>query len=114
VLYEDILGPYWPKERRIVEDKYQGIPFPFEEVDPPVFKIELNWSLSELVGYLYTWSSVQKFIQKNNSDPVKQVYNYLAAAWGEKILAAKKKSGLAHLHEGGTSLRQQITIQTAN
>jgi ubiquinone/menaquinone biosynthesis C-methylase UbiE len=91
VLYEDILGSYWPKERRIVEDKYQSIPFPFEEVDHPVFKIELDWSLSELVGYLYTWSSVQKFIQKNNSDPVKQISNDLAAAWGEKNAAAKKR-----------------------
>jgi SAM-dependent methyltransferase len=91
LLYEDILGSYWPKERRIVEDRYQGIPFPFEEVDPPAFRIELNWSLSELVGYIYTWSSVQKFIQKNNSDPVKQIYNDLVSAWGEKNEATKKR-----------------------
>ena len=84
LLYEHILGSYWPKERKIVEKKYQDISFPFHEIDTPVFQIELDWTLSELVGYLYTWSSVQKFIAKNNSDPIKQIYDDLAAAWGEK------------------------------
>ena len=91
LLYEDIVGPYWPKERKIVENKYQDIPFPFEDIETPVFQIELDWSLSELLGYLYTWSSVQKYIQKNNSDPVKQVYDNLAAAWGEKNTRYKRK-----------------------
>ena len=83
-LYEDILGPYWPKERKIVENRYEALPFPFQEIDTPVFQIELDWSLLELIRYLYTWSSVQEFIKKNNSDPVKQVYDQLASAWGEK------------------------------
>jgi ubiquinone/menaquinone biosynthesis C-methylase UbiE len=91
LLYEDILGSYWPKERKIVENKYQDIPFPFQKIDTPVFQIELDWSLSELTGYLYTWSSVQKYIQKNNSDPVKQVYQGLAAAWGDKNTWYKRR-----------------------
>lgn len=92
LLYEDILGAYWPKERKIVENKYQDIPFPFqEEINTTVFQIELDWSLSELIGYLYTWSSAQKFIEKNNSDPVRQVYDDLAAAWGEKKTLHKRR-----------------------
>jgi ubiquinone/menaquinone biosynthesis C-methylase UbiE len=54
-LYEDVLGSYWPKERKIVENRYQDISFPFEDIETPVFQIELDWSLSELLGYLYTW-----------------------------------------------------------
>ncbi|MDQ3851473.1 MAG: class I SAM-dependent methyltransferase [Thermoproteota archaeon] len=91
LLYEDILGSYWPKERKIVENKYQEIPFPFQEIDTPVFQIELDWTLSELVGYLYTWSSVQKFIGENNSDPIKQVYDDLVAAWGDKNTWHKRR-----------------------
>lgn len=91
LLYEDILGSYWPKERKIVENKYQDIPFPFQKIDAPVFQIELDWTMSELVGYLYTWSSVQKFIGKNNSDPIKQVYADLVAAWGDKNTWHKRR-----------------------
>lgn len=91
LLYEDILGSYWPKDRKIVEDKYQDIPFPFQKIDTPVFQIELDWTMSELVGYLYTWSSVQKFIGKNNSDPIKQVYADLVAAWGDKNTWHKRR-----------------------
>jgi ubiquinone/menaquinone biosynthesis C-methylase UbiE len=91
LLYEDILGSYWPKERKIVENKYQDIPFPFHEIDAPVFQIELDWTLSDLVGYLYTWSSVQKFIGKNNSDPIKQVYDSLADAWSDKNSWQKRR-----------------------
>jgi hypothetical protein len=47
--------------------------------------------LSELIGYLYTWSSVQKFIRKNNSDPVRQVYDDLAAAWSNENAMHKKR-----------------------
>lgn len=91
LLYEEILGSYWPKERKVVENKYQDIPFPFNKIDAPIFQIELDWTLSELVGYLYTWSSVQKFIGKNNTDPIKQVYDDLAAAWGDKNTWHKRR-----------------------
>jgi ubiquinone/menaquinone biosynthesis C-methylase UbiE len=91
LLYEDILGSYWPKERKIVENRYQDIPFPFEEIQAPVFRIELDWSMSELVGYLYSWSSVQKFIRENNSDPIGRIYDDLAVAWDDENRLHKKR-----------------------
>jgi ubiquinone/menaquinone biosynthesis C-methylase UbiE len=90
-LYEDILGSYWPKERKYIENRYRDIPFPFHHVSAPHFQIELDWNLSELVSYLYTWSSVQKFIEKNNSDPVNEIYENLIAAWGGEAQIQDKR-----------------------
>ena len=33
---------------------------------------------------------MQKYIQKNNSDPLKQVYESLASAWGDKNTLHKR------------------------
>ncbi|MEW6605017.1 MAG: class I SAM-dependent methyltransferase [Thermoproteota archaeon] len=83
-LYEDILGEYWPKERKYIENRYEDIPFPFEQIPAPQFEIRLDWSLSDLMNYLYTWSSTQQFIAKNNYDPVKQIKDQLERAWGDQ------------------------------
>jgi len=38
--YSGIVGPYWPPERRLTEQRYQTIEFPFAEFDAPEFVIE--------------------------------------------------------------------------
>lgn len=82
-LYEDILGIFWPKERKYVEEKYQSIPFPFQEIETPSFEMETHWNLHQLIGYLSTWSSTQKYIQQKNQNPIELVFEKLLAAWGD-------------------------------
>lgn len=84
-LYEDVLGDkYWPPERKYVEERYETIPFPFEQIPAPEFQIQLSWNLSELVNYYRSWSSVQKFIEKNKYDPISEVSSSLEYGWGGK------------------------------
>ncbi|MBT8406295.1 MAG: class I SAM-dependent methyltransferase [Deltaproteobacteria bacterium] len=80
--YAEVVGPFWPPERKFVDDKYQSITFPFEELDVPQFKMESKWSLERLIGYLATWSAVQKFRDKHNTDPIEIVIKELRRAWG--------------------------------
>lgn len=91
-LYEDILGDkYWPAETKYVEDRYETIPFPFEQIPAPEFQIQLSWNLTELVNYFRSWSSVQKFIEKNKYDPVSEILDSLEYAWGGKNKANEKR-----------------------
>ncbi|MFL6525116.1 MAG: class I SAM-dependent methyltransferase [Nitrososphaera sp.] len=91
-LYEDILGDkYWPAERKYVEDRYETIPFPFEQIAAPEFQIHLSWNLSELINYFRSWSSTQKFIEKNKHDPVSEIYESLECAWGGKNKVNEKR-----------------------
>jgi ubiquinone/menaquinone biosynthesis C-methylase UbiE len=80
--YTKVVGPFWPPERKLVDDKYQSISFPFEELAAPPFKMETRWNLNRLVGYLGTWSSVQKFKDKRDTDPIEVVIGDLRRAWG--------------------------------
>ena len=80
--YTNVVGPFWPPERKLVDDKYQSISFPFEELVAPLFKMEARWNLDRLVGYLGTWSSVQNFKDKHNTDPIEVVIRDLRRAWG--------------------------------
>lgn len=83
-LYKDILDEYWPNERKYIENRYEDIPFPFKQMPAPQFEIRLDWNLGELIDYLHTWSSVQKFMEKNNCDPVDQIVGQLEKAWGRQ------------------------------
>jgi SAM-dependent methyltransferase len=82
-LYTDILGPWWPAERRLVETGYRDLPFPFTEQPPPTFEMRADWTLAQLMGYLHTWSAVGRYRQELGEDPLARLTPALAAAWGK-------------------------------
>ncbi|HKS31802.1 MAG TPA: class I SAM-dependent methyltransferase [Chthoniobacterales bacterium] len=79
--YHEVVGPFWPPERRLVE-QFGDLPFPFQEIDPPKFEMTAHWDLHHLLGYLRTWSSTQRFIVAKGEDPIEQIANDLRSAWG--------------------------------
>ncbi|MBI4370542.1 MAG: class I SAM-dependent methyltransferase [Elusimicrobia bacterium] len=102
-LYHDILGSYWKPERILVETGYASIEFPFTAINVPKFEMTANWSMSGLLGYLNTWSALQRYREKNQRDPLSKTKKELEAVWGNprriitvswplKIKAVKKLS----------------------
>jgi ubiquinone/menaquinone biosynthesis C-methylase UbiE len=79
--YRNVTGPYWDRERRFVDDHYTTVPFPFEELPGKEFTIDVNYTLSDLEGYLNTWSSVQHFIKANGYNPVTEFCSTLKRIW---------------------------------
>lgn len=80
--YTNVIGPYWDKERRYIDEDYKTIPFPFNEIHAPQFANKLQWTLEHLIGYLNTWSAVKHFIRQNNYNPVDQLQIELERYWG--------------------------------
>jgi SAM-dependent methyltransferase len=80
--YYEIVGPFWPPERELVEN-FADLPFPFHKIDPPEFEMTARWNLEQLMGYLRTWSATQRFIAANRRDPLEEIYDELRSAWGE-------------------------------
>lgn len=81
--YYDTLDPYWPIERRHVENGYRSLPFPFEEIPLPSLAIEVQWRLDDLIGYLNTWSAVRAAEKALGSNPVDALAAALRRSWGD-------------------------------
>ncbi len=82
-LYADIVGAYWPPERRIVEEGYRTLPFPFDEIAAPEFRMVHSWDLEHVLGYFGSWSSTQRYRKQNGEDPIALIADDLKAAWGD-------------------------------
>jgi len=80
--YFDVVGPFWPPERELVE-QFADLPFPFPEIKPPKFEMTAQWNLDHLLGYLGTWSSTQRFLAAKGTDPLEQITDDLRNAWGD-------------------------------
>ena len=85
--YEDVIGPYWPAERKHIDSAYGHIPFPFQQVIEKEFESTFEWELSHLLGYLYSWSSTQAYKKEKGNDPILLIQDKLEKLWpqGEKL-----------------------------
>lgn len=81
-LYDDILGPYWPRRRKHVDAGYDSIPFPFEQVETPRLQMQWSGDFDWFWGYLGTWSAVRAYEEKHGTDARELVAGELKSAWG--------------------------------
>jgi SAM-dependent methyltransferase len=82
-LARQIAGPYWPPERRWVDEEYQTIPFPFPEVATPRIEHHERWDLERLLLYIGTWSACKRYHQATGQNPIALIRADLEAAWGD-------------------------------
>ena len=85
--YWETVGPYWPPERRYVEDGYRSIDFPFAEIPAPSLSMREAWTLPQFLGYLRSWSSVGRYVDDRGEDPVVAAEELFAATWGSRARA---------------------------
>jgi len=76
------LDGFWPPERAYIDTFYRDIPFPFEELEAPVFVLEMDWDLARFLGYLSTWSATEQYRRQKGTDPMRDLIPELERAWG--------------------------------
>jgi len=84
--YVDVVGKYWDRERKYVDEKYRTVPFAFKKLPSKEFSIVVSWNTGDMVGYLNTWSSVQHYKKANGINPVDEFAGNLKNIWGESDL----------------------------
>jgi SAM-dependent methyltransferase len=82
--YVDVVGPYWPPERALVDSGYRTLPFPLPELDPPLFAMQHRWALEPLLGYVRSWSATSRYVTARGEDPVVALGARLREQWGDE------------------------------
>ncbi|RPH67640.1 MAG: class I SAM-dependent methyltransferase [Myxococcaceae bacterium] len=81
--YRHTLAGHWPPERRLVEEGYRSLPFPFEPVEAPPLALEHRWNAAQVLGYIGTWSAVQSLKKAGRGEELERFGEQLRAAWGD-------------------------------
>ena len=76
--YRETVGEFWPPERRLVEEGYRSLTFPFAEVRSPRFDLEVDWSMEQLLGYFASWSATARYRQAKRIDPIPELRSVLS------------------------------------
>lgn len=84
-LYSTLLDPYWPKERRHVEQAYRTVPFPFPRISLGPYLMTAEWSADDYLGYLSTWSADKRYREANGSSAVESIAEVLRQLWGDPL-----------------------------
>jgi ubiquinone/menaquinone biosynthesis C-methylase UbiE len=78
--YSQVVGKYWPPERRYVESGYRTMPFAVTEIAAPTLQLEMQWDMDAYLGYIGTWSAVQR-CTKETGDPLPELRAQVARYW---------------------------------
>lgn len=81
--YWQEIGPLWPAERKLVDNAYRDLDFPFNEFKAPEFSIELEWDINQLLGYISTWSAVKAMRQQNKESILLTFGQDIKSLWGD-------------------------------
>ncbi|THB76702.1 MAG: class I SAM-dependent methyltransferase [Desulfobacteraceae bacterium] len=84
-LYHNTLAGSWPPERDHVDNGYADIQFPWPLIPSPQFEIEKMWGAQQLIGFLNSWSAVQRFIKTHSFNPVEHIATALRDVVRDKI-----------------------------
>jgi ubiquinone/menaquinone biosynthesis C-methylase UbiE len=99
--YETVTKPYWEYERKYVEEKYETVEFDYELLPVKQFESVLNWHREDLLGYVSSWSAIQKIIKANGYSPVPELAKELKTLWPDNEI--KKVSFPVYLKLGRIS-----------
>lgn len=80
--HDAVVGPFWQDQNRLITQGYASIPFPFREIEPPLFYIRKRLSLIDFLGHLRSWSATQRFIDQELTNPIEELQLQIAPFWG--------------------------------
>ena len=88
-LYADILDGYWDPQRTYLDRNYRDLNFPFDELPGHTFEMHHSRDVDALKGYLGTWSAVNAFIRREQTDPIQIIASALDQCMGHSVMLCR-------------------------
>ena len=79
--YENVTRPYWDDARKFVEEKYATVDFDYDLLPVKDFETTLNWQREDMIGYISSWSAIQKYIKVNGHSPMSIIEEEINKLW---------------------------------
>lgn len=83
--YTVTTGPYWPAERRHVEDGYRTIALPIDEMVVPPFELSADWHLGDVLRYVRTWSGTRRYVEARGEEGQAAFEAAMRERWGRPL-----------------------------
>jgi SAM-dependent methyltransferase len=83
------VGPFWPAERRMVDEGYRSLELPLDPVDAPPNINVLHWDRGRRAPDKSNRSAVQRARAETGVDPVPGLIESLRADWGAQHAARR-------------------------
>ncbi|MGV1034250.1 MAG: class I SAM-dependent methyltransferase [Microbacteriaceae bacterium] len=81
--YANQIGSFWPPERKLVDEGYRTIEFPFDEIAQQPMQMTAALTLDGLLGYISTWSAIRAVEQAGRQDLLSDFATKLGEIWGD-------------------------------
>jgi ubiquinone/menaquinone biosynthesis C-methylase UbiE len=80
--YTNVVGAFWEPERKIIDEHYSTLYFPFQPVPFPEFSMKHEWTLQQFAGYINTWSAVQNMKKELGETCLQPHLQEMEKIWG--------------------------------
>jgi len=97
--YRVTVGAFWSPERKLVDDGYRTVALPIDELDVPPFEMLIDMTLPQFLGYIETWSAVQRCMASRGREPMDAFARAIAERWGAPSTLRRVKFPL-HIRAG--------------
>jgi SAM-dependent methyltransferase len=87
--YRVTVGAFWPPERRLVDEGYRSVALPIDELDVPPLDLVAEMTFPQFLGYVETWSAVQRCIAVRGRDTLDSFARSVAERWGAPSISRR-------------------------
>ncbi len=90
---------YWAPNNRLLWGAYADVRCPFDRLATPDFAISMDWTLTQLLAYVGTWSAVRRCAEAEGPAFLERAGGELARCWG-RAEAARSVTMPLHVMAG--------------